>query len=129
MTQVQPKNGKYELGGSMDTDLEGIDDKKYDVFTDTAETNEKLQQAREAYPDYTWFASYTIKDKQGKDVRTLDKDYTVELDQLASENSELYYFLDGTAHKFPHQPGEDKNGKKRIKAKLNVGDPPTGQYP
>ena len=129
MTQVQPKNGKYELGGPEDTDLEGIDNKKYDVFTDTAETNEKLKQATDAYPDYTWFASYTIKDKEGKDVRTLDKDYTIELDQLPSENSELYYFLDGRAHKFPHQPAADKNGKKRIKAKLNVGDPPSGFYP
>lgn len=129
MTQVQPKNGKYELGGPEDTDLEDIDDKKYDVFIDTGETNEKLQQAIAAYPEYTWFASYTVKDKQGNDVRTLDKEYTIELDELASENSALYYFLDGTAHKFPHQPGPDKNGKKRIKAKLNVGDPPTGHYP
>ena len=129
MTQVQPKNGKYELGGSKDMDLDGIDDKKYDVFMDTAETNEKLQQAIAAYPGYTWFASYTIKDKQGKDVRTLDKEYTIELDEPAAENAELYYFLDGQAHKFPHQPGQNKNGKKRIKAKLSVGDPPTGSIP
>jgi hypothetical protein len=129
MTKVSPKNGKYELGGSEDTDLEGIDNKKYDVFTDTAETNEKLKQAKDAYSDYTWFASYTIKDKQGKDVHTLDKEYTIELDELPSEKSELYYFLNGKAYKFPHQPGRDKNGKKRIKAKLNVGDPPTGHYP
>ncbi|HEX6034787.1 MAG TPA: hypothetical protein VFY83_10150 [Anaerolineales bacterium] len=129
MAEVKPKNGRYGLGGSKDTDLEGIDDQKYEVFTDTAETNDKLKQARDTYPDYTWFASFTIKDKQGKDVRTLDKEYTVELDQLPSEDSELYYFLDGRAHKFPHQPGADKNSKKRIKAKLSVGDPPIGTYP
>jgi len=129
MAKIEPKNGKYDLKGSKDTDLEGIDDKKYDVFTDTAETNEKLTQARDAYPDYTWFASYTIKDKQGNDVRTLDKEYTIELDQLPSEKSELYYFLDGKAHKFSHQPGENKQGKKRIKAKLDIGDPPSGFYP
>ena len=129
MAKVEPKNGKYDLKGSKDTDLEGIDDKKYDVFTDTAETNEKLKQAKDAYPDYTWFTSYTIKDKQGNDVRTLDKEYTIELDPLASDKSELYYFLDGKAHKIPHQPAGDKNGKKRIKAKLNIGDPPAGAYP
>jgi hypothetical protein len=129
MPQVPRRGGKYGLGGSKDTDLEDIDDGKYNVFTATEETNKKLQEAQAAYPHYTWFASFTIKDKQGNDVRTLDKQYTIELDQLPSENSELYYFLDGTAHKFPHQPGPDKNGRKRIKAKLNVGDPPTGAYP
>src|SRR5687767_8974339 len=112
MAKVAPKNGKYELGGSEDTDLEEIDNKKYDVFTDTAETNEKLKQARDAYPDYTWFASYTIKDKQGKDVRTLDKDYTIELDQLPSENSELYYFLDGRHTNFHTSPGRTKMARK-----------------
>ena len=129
MAKVEPKNGKYELGGSKDTDLEGIDDKKYDVFTDTSETNDKLQQARDAYPNYTWFTSYTIKDKQGNDVRTLDKEYTIKLDRPDSATFELYYYLDGTAHPLPHEDTDNKDNKKRVKANLKVGDPPAGSYP
>jgi hypothetical protein len=109
--------------------LEEIDDKKYDVFTDTTETNEKLQQAKDAYPNYTWFASYTIKDKQGNDVRTLDKEYTIKLDRPDSAKLELYYYLAGTAHPLPHEDTENKGNKKRVKAKLRIGDPPMGSVP
>ena len=31
--KIRPEQGRFKLGGSKDADLEGIDDKKYDVFT------------------------------------------------------------------------------------------------
>jgi len=125
MEKVDPdKDGKHKLGGSKDTDLEGIDSKKYDVFTE----DEKLANAQRDYPKYTWFASYTIKDKNGKDVRTLPE-YTIKLDRPASGEFQLYYYLNGTAYPFPHEDTDDKGNKKRVKAKLTIGDPPTGSVP
>jgi hypothetical protein len=124
MAKVDPKDGKYKLGGSKDTELEGIDDKKYNVYTD----EEKLGNAQRDYPNYTWFASYTIKDKDGKDVRTLPE-YTIKLDKPTSGEFQLYYYLNGTTYPFPHEDAEDKDHKKRVKAKLTIGDPPTGSVP
>lgn len=125
MAKIQPRNGKYELRGPRDTDLEGIDSKKYDVFTD----DEKLANAQRDYPTYHWFASYTIKDKDGKEVRELPHDYTIRLDRPDSENFQLYYYFEGQAYSFSHQDAEDKGNKKRVKAKLKIGDPPTGYFP
>ena len=124
MAKIEPKDGKYELKGSKDVDLEGIDDKKYNVFTE----EEKLAEARQRYPNYNWFVSYTITDKEDKVVRNLPE-YTMKLDRPDSDNFQLYYYLDGTAHLFPHEDTDNKGNKKRVRAKLTVGDPPTGQYP
>ncbi|MGZ9221498.1 MAG: hypothetical protein ACXW4Q_05275 [Anaerolineales bacterium] len=124
MTKVESKDGKYKLGGSKDTDLEGIDDKKYNVFTE----EDKLANAKRDYPTYTWFISYTIKDKDGKDVRNLPE-YTIKLDKPDSEKFELYYYLDGTAHPLRFEDTDNQGSKKRVKAKLDIGDPPTGSFP
>jgi hypothetical protein len=124
MAKVEPKDGKYELGGSKDTDLEGIDDKRYNVFTE----EEKLAEARQRYPNYNWFVSYTITDKEDKVVSSLPE-YTIKFDKPASSESRLYYYLAGTAHPVGHEDAEDKGGKKRGKAKLSVGDPPNGFFP
>lgn len=124
MAKVQPKNGKYELGGSKDTDLEGIDDKKYNVFTE----EEKLAEARQRYPNYNWFVSFTITDKNDKVVRELPE-YTMKLDRPDSATFDLYYYLDGVAHPLHYEDTDIKENKKRVKAKLNIGDPPTGSVP
>lgn len=124
MAKIVPKNGKYELGGSKDADLEGIDDKKYNVFTE----DEKLAEARQRYQSYNWFISYTITDKEDKVVRNLPE-YTIKLDRPASDSFQLYYYLDGTAHPLSYEDTDNKGNKKRIKAKLTVGDPPAGSYP
>jgi len=124
MAKVEPKDGKYQLGGSKDAELEGIDSKKYNVFTD----EEKLAEARQRYPDYNWFVSYTVTNKEDKVVRNLPE-YTMKLDSPDLENSKLYYYLDGTAHSLPYEGTENKGNKKRVKAKLSVGDPPTGYFP
>jgi len=123
MAKVDPdKDGKYKLHGSKDTDLEGIDDKKYDVFTET----EKLAEAQKNFSGYTWFASYTIKDKSGNVVRDLPE-YTIKLDKTA-DDMKLYYYLDQAANPLSYDT-EDKDGKKRAKAKLKIGDPPLGSAP
>jgi hypothetical protein len=125
MAKIDPdKDGKYKLGGSKDTDLEGIDNKKYNVFTET----EKLAEARQRYPTYTWFVSFTITDQNNKVVRELPE-YTIKLDRPDSGTFELYYYLDGTAHLLPYEDAENKGNKKRVKAKLTVGDPPGGTVP
>ena len=121
--KVEPKNGKYKLEDPRDTDLEGIDDKKYDVFTD----EEKLAAARTAFPGYNWFASYTIMDKQGNVVRDLPE-YTIKSDKPDADNVQLYYYLDQAANPLRYDT-EDKAGKKRMKAKLKLGDPPLGTVP
>ena len=117
------KDGKYKLGDSRDTDLEGIDDNKYDVYTD----EEKLAAAWRDFSGYTWFASYTITDKQGNVVRDLPE-YTIKSDKPDAENVQLYYYLDQAANPLSYDT-EDKDGKKRVKAKLRIGDPPLGTVP
>lgn len=124
MAKVEPKDGKYKLDDSKDTELEGIDHKKYDVFTE----EDKLANAKRDYPTYTWFVSYIIKDKDGNNVRNLPE-YTIKLDRLDSEKFELYYYLDGTAYPLPFGDTDNKGSKKRVKAKLDIGDPPTGSFP
>jgi hypothetical protein len=124
MAKVEPKDGKYNLGGSKDTDLEGIDSKKYDVFTE----EEKLAEAINKYKNINWFVSFTIKDKNGNVVRDMPE-YTIKLDRPNAESFQLYYYLDGTAHPLPHEDSDDKVNKKRVKAKLTVGDPPGGTVP
>ncbi len=123
MAKIEPKDGKYKLGDSKDTELEGIDDKKYNVFTE----EEKLAAAKSAFPDYTWFASYTITDKQGNVVRDLPE-YTIKSDKPDAENVKLYYYLDQAVNPLSYDT-EDKDGKKRVKAKLRIGDPPVGHFP
>jgi hypothetical protein len=122
--KIKPENGKYKLGGSKDADLEGIDDNKYDVFTET----EKLEKARSDFPMYDWFVSYVIKDKDGHEVRDLPE-YMMKIDKPDSPDSKLYYYLDGSAHLLSYDDTDDKGNKKRVKAKLTVGDPPNGLYP
>lgn len=124
MAHVEPKDSKYKLGDSKDTELEGIDDKKYNVFTE----EKKLDEARKKHKNINWFVSYTIRDKDGKDVRTLPE-YTIKLDKPDSEKFELYYYLDGTAYPLPYEDTDNKGSKKRVKAKLSIGDPPTGSVP
>lgn len=119
MAQVNPTNGRYELGGSKDVDLDGINDNDYDVFTE----EDKLKSAQAAYPAYDWFVSYTIRDKAGNDVRDLPE-YSLKFDR--PEKGGLYYFLDGSAHSLDYTDTDDKNGKRRAEAKLKVGDPPVG---
>jgi len=123
MAQVEPQNGKYKLGGSEDADLEGIDSNKYNVFTDV----EKLAKAKAQYPTYNWFVSFIIKEKDGKNVGEMAQ-YSIEFNKPDSEKLDLYYYLDGIAHPLPYKT-EDKEGKKKIKANLKVGDPPVGHYP
>ncbi len=124
-TKIDPdKDGKYKLGGSKDADLEGIDSKKYDVFTET----EKLTEAQDKYKDIKWFVSFTIEDKNGNVVRDTPE-YTMKIDKPDVESLQLYYYLDGIAHPLPHEDTNDKANKKRVKATLTIGDPPGGSVP
>ena len=125
MAKIGPKDGKYKLGDSKDTELEGIDAKKYDVFTEGT----KLEEAKRQHKHINWFVSYTIKDKDGNEVQNLDKEYTIKLDKSDAEKFELYYYLGGTAYPFQYEDTDNKENKKRVKAKLIVGDPPVGIVP
>ena len=118
-TKIKEKNGKYDLGGSKDTDLEGIDKSKYDVFT----TDKNLDAAKRDYPNYDWFVCFTIKDKAGKQVGDMPA-YTIKFDKPASGN--LYYYYNGSAHQISFSDTEKKGNKKRVKATLTIGDPPVG---
>ena len=132
MAQIEPKDGKYELGGSKDTDLEGINERKYSVFT----ADDKLAAAQRDYPSsegWTWFASYTIEEN-GHSVNELDE-YTVKFNKPDRADSKLYYYLEGsegkkgTVHPVNFNDAGNKGNKKRVKAALKIGDPPLGTYP
>ena len=123
MAKVDPdKDGKYKLGGKKDTDLEGIDSKQYDVFTET----EKLAEAQSKFKDINWFVSFTIKDKDGNPVGQM-AEYTMKFDKPKSgdDNFKLYYYLGGNTYDVQHQ----SENSKRSKATLTVGDPPGGTVP
>ena len=118
-TKIKEKNGKYDLGGSKDTDLEGIDKSKYDVFS----TDKNLAEAKRDYPNYDWFTCFTIKDKAGKQVGDMPA-YTIKFDKLASGN--LYYYYNGVANQITYSDSGKKGNKNRVKATLTIGDPPIG---
>jgi hypothetical protein len=123
MAKVDPdKDGKYKLGGSRDTDLEGIDSKKYDVFTDT----EKLAEAQDKFKDVNWFVSYTITHKDGTKVDEMPE-YKIKFNKPKEDDNsfELYYYLGGDRYSLNHQ----SENSKRAVAKLNLGDPPVGGVP
>lgn len=121
--RIRPQNGKYKLDDPRDTDLEGISDQEYDVFTD----DEKLDAARKAFPGYTWFASYTITDKQGDIVREVPE-YSIYFNPPDASDFLVYYYLDQAANPVSHKI-EERNGKKRVRVKLRLGDPPMGTVP
>ena len=118
-TKIKEKNGKYYLGGSKETDLLGINKSKYDVFS----TDKNLAEAKSKYPNYDWFTCFTIKDKAGKQVGNMSA-YTIKFNKPASGN--LYYYYNGTANQISYSDAEKKGNKKRVKATLTIGDPPTG---
>ena len=121
MGQVNPNNGnKYALGGTKDTDLDGIDSNTYNVFTD----DEKLANAQRDFPNYSWFASYAVKDKNGNPVGTMPA-YKLKFDKPES-GKKLYYYLNGAVTQVQYEDDSDKNGKKRVKATMTIGDPPIG---
>lgn len=122
MAKVDPKDGKYKLGGSKDADLEGIDSKKYDVFTET----KKLAEAQGKFKDVNWFVSFTITDKDGKNVDDMPE-YKIKFNKPKEDddNFELYYYLGGNRYLVTHQ----SENSKRAVAKLKVGDPPVGSVP
>ena len=117
--KIKETDGKYELGGSKDTDLDGIDGSKYDVFT----TDKNLAEARKKYPNYDWFACFTIKDKSGNQVGDMPA-YTIKFDKPASGN--LYYYYNSIANQLSFSDAGKKGNKDRVKATLTIGDPPIG---
>lgn len=117
-TLVRASNGRHGLGGSRDADLEGIDPNRFDVFT----TDKNLAAARSAYPNYDWFACFSVKDKQGNYANV---SYTLSFNKPASGGT-LYYFYNGTAHQLSYTDAPNKGNQRRVRASLNVGDPPIG---
>ena len=123
MARVDPdKDGKYKLGGSKDTDLEGIDSNKYDVSTET----QKLAEAQENFKDVNWFVSFTITNKDGTKVDKMPE-YKIKFDKTkeGDDSFKLYYYLDGNRYPLDHQ----SENSKRAVAKLKIGDPPMGSVP
>ena len=117
--KIEQKDGKYGLGGSKDTDIEGVDTSTYDVYT----TDKNLDDAKKNYPSFDWFACFTIKDKSGNQIDSIAA-YTIKFDKPVSGN--FYYYYNGSAHQVATSDDVDKGGKKRVKVTLTVGDPPIG---
>ncbi len=117
-TPVRPTNGRHNLGGSRNAELEDIDASRYNVFT----TDKNLAAARQAYPNYDWFACFSVKDKQGNYANI---PYTLTFDTPPA-GSKLYYFFNGTANELNYTDAGNRGNQARVKASLNVGDPPIG---
>ena len=122
-TKIDPDNGKYKIGGTKDTDLEGIDSQKYDVYTET----EKLTEAQQKFGTIKWFASFTLTDKSGNPVVGQMPAYTIKFNKPKEDddNFTLYYYLGGNTYEVGHQ----SENSKRSRATLTVGDPPLGSVP
>lgn len=126
MAKINPikKNGKdvYELPGSRHSELEGIDIKKYEVFT----ADDKLEDARRDFPEdkkYHWFTSFLIRKVSENNDPTIDA-YTIKFDK-PDGIEKLYYYLKGTIYEIPFED----TGDKKLRATLTVDDPPVGYYP
>src|SRR6266508_6069822 len=92
--KVNHAAGKFALSGPKDTDLEGIDDNTYNVFTEDT----KLAKAQTDFPNYTWFVSYTIEYKAGGNVAQLPNEYTITFNKPDRDDSKLYYYLSGSGN-------------------------------
>ncbi len=115
--KVNPSNKIFGLRGSRDTDISDLDPDQYDVFT----TDKNLAEAKSAFPTYDWFACFSVKDKQGNFANV---NYTVTFNKPDSGN--LYYYLNGSVHPLQYSDTNPKGTQARVKATLNVGDPPIG---
>lgn len=117
-TLVQPSNGIHSLKSARDAEIEGINPDTHDVFL----TDKNLEAAKAAYPDYDWFVSFSVKDKQGNFANV---PYTLTFNKPLA-GAVLYYFLNGTAVQLAYTDGPSKGSQARVRAQLSVGDPPIG---
>ena len=107
-SKIKDKNTEIEI----DTDEYGVSD-----------STKNLANAQNDYPNYDWFACYTIKDKNGNDVDKVTGGYTIKFDK--PESGKLYYYYkDGNKGRIMEVGFSIENGK--AKATLNIGDPPIG---
>lgn len=97
------------------TDIE-IDTSNYEVV----DSDKNLEEANNKYPKIDWFACYTIKDKKGNQVNKVSGGYTIKFDGTAT--GKYYYYYNNTAN--PLDVSDVKTG--RVKATLDIGDPPIG---
>jgi hypothetical protein len=102
------------------TDVEGIDTSKHEVF----DSDKNLSAAQSKYPNYDWFACFTIKDKSGNQVGDMPA-YTIKVDKPASGKN-LYYYYNNTANQLDFSDAGTEEGRQRVKATLRIGDPPIG---
>jgi hypothetical protein len=121
-TKAKYEDGKHKLKGlkpdkDKHTVIEGIDTKNFEVF----DSDKNLSDAESNYPDYDWFACYTIKDKKGNQVKKVSGGYTIKFDKPALGKN-LYYYYNKTANKLDFSDAEPG----RVKATLDIGDPPIG---
>ncbi len=116
--KVTPSNGIWSLGGTRDAEISGIDPNQYDVYTET----DKLDAARQDFPSYEWFTSFTVT-KKGQNAPA-NVQYTLTFNGPVTGT--LYYYLNKNVHAL--QPGNapNKGNQARMRTTLNVGDPPIG---
>jgi hypothetical protein len=117
-------NAKYKLKGNnkipnYDSELEIDVDDKYEAYSkdipEPTPHGEKNQYI-------TWFNAFGIREKATG--QNADVPYTVSLQSLP-EGKKLFVWYDGKAHEIKLEKGE--SGKEHFP--LNIGDPPTGQFP
>ena len=117
--KVTPHGRVFNLGGSADTDIEGLDPDAVDVST----TDKNLADAQKAYPNYDWFIDFNVRVKNSSDYSTAS--YTLKFNKPAS--GKIYAYYNKTLHELTPSDAGTKGGRNRVQVTWNVGDPAIGR--
>ena len=124
---VNPVNGKYNIPGKDNKDLElTIDDRDLKKFIVEDLEDDMTDKTPSSTPEpVTWFACFAIynnKDGKKDGYAKVKYSFTVDMDNI----EKLYVGLGG-----PNGYAKDvtEEIKQNGKVTLNEGDPPVGRYP
>lgn len=129
---INAQNGRFIIPGrgkhaarKLELDLGGNDPSKFVVVEKDMPTKLPTHKAGDPNFKYEWFACFGIRHLKtgGRHGDFADIHYTIILDALPA-GKRLFAFYGGQVHELPTQSIGN-----RIKASLNVGDPPIGMGP
>ncbi len=130
--EIKAKNGKFAFPGKgkhasrmFEIDLGDNDINKFMVVEKDMPANLPTQKADDPNFKYDWFTCFGIRKLKdnGQQGDFADITYTVTLDPLP-EGKQLFAFYGGQVHSLSYRSTGNK-----IRATLNVGDPPIGMGP
>ncbi len=129
---INAQNGRFTIPGrgkhaarKLELDLGSNDPSKFVVVEKDMPTNLPTHKAGDPNFKYEWFACFGVRHRKagGQHGDFADIHYTITLDPLPA-GKRLFAFYGGQVHELSTQSVGN-----RIKASLNVGDPPIGMGP